>query len=419
MLLPPPASPTTSVSSTSRKLSELDLNRPEFGLGVGGRDPSVAGVGTTFSATDDDGDDVETEHGKEDDEDDNDLPRGERNDKIEFTQDKSRRYITFSKRKAEIMTKAHELSTLTGTQVLLLLVSESGLVYTYATDKLRPVVTQPEGKNLIQSYLNAYTGPTGGGTPVSNSSGPPGSGPGPGPPGSGTSSGEGRLKDSGAGDELAGLIAAGTEAGATGGDVGPKTERGAEGEKGIGPTSRGAPGPKSNRNPGPVPGPPDSGPGSGKDEPKDSGAGGDLGGAVAPWTETSVTGGDGGDSGSEAEHHEGDDGNGDDNMPRGERDIKIEFIQDKTRRHIMFSRRKAEIMKTAHELSTLTGTQVLLLAVSETGLAYTFATAKLQPLFTQPEGKNLIQACLNAPTIDAGPTSGGAPDPNSIGPQDQ
>ena len=40
---------------------------------------------------------------------------------------------------------------------------------------------------------------------------------------------------------------------------------------------------------------------------------------------------------------------------------------------------------------------MLLLVVSETGLVYTFTTAKLQPLVTQPEGKNLIQACLNAP----------------------
>jgi pheromone receptor transcription factor len=54
-------------------------------------------------------------------------------------------------------------------------------------------------------------------------------------------------------------------------------------------------------------------------------------------------------------------------------------------------------MKKAYELSTLTGTQVLLLVVSEAGLVYTFTTAKLQPLVTQPEGKNLIQACLNAP----------------------
>ena len=39
----------------------------------------------------------------------------------------------------------------------------------------------------------------------------------------------------------------------------------------------------------------------------------------------------------------------------------------------------------------LTGTQVLLLVVSETGLVYTFTTPKLQPLVTKSEGKNLIQ----------------------------
>jgi len=97
----------------------------------------------------------------------------------------------------------------------------------------------------------------------------------------------------------------------------------------------------------------------------------------------------------------GGDDDDDDDKPKdkkaGRRKIKIEFIQDKSRRHITFSKRKAGIMKKAYELSTLTGTQVLLLVVSETGLVYTFTTAKLQPLVTQPEGKNLIQACLNAP----------------------
>merc|ERR1712137_502202 len=80
----------------------------------------------------------------------------------------------------------------------------------------------------------------------------------------------------------------------------------------------------------------------------------------------------------------------------GRRKINIEFIEDKSRRHITFSKRKAGIMKKAYELSTLTGTQVLLLVASETGHVYTFATPKLQPLITKPEGKNLIQACLNA-----------------------
>ena len=51
----------------------------------------------------------------------------------------------------------------------------------------------------------------------------------------------------------------------------------------------------------------------------------------------------------------------------------------------------------AYELSVLTGTQVLLLVVSETGLVYTFTTPKLQPLVTKPEGKNLIQVCQWCP----------------------
>ncbi|KAK4509414.1 Ubiquitin-conjugating enzyme E2 1 [Mucor velutinosus] len=83
----------------------------------------------------------------------------------------------------------------------------------------------------------------------------------------------------------------------------------------------------------------------------------------------------------------------------GRRKIEIEYIEDKSRRHITFSKRKAGIMKKAYELSTLTGTQVLLLVVSETGLVYTFTTPKLQPLVTRPEGKSLIQECLNAPDL--------------------
>lgn len=48
----------------------------------------------------------------------------------------------------------------------------------------------------------------------------------------------------------------------------------------------------------------------------------------------------------------------------------------------------------AYELSILTGTQVLLLVVSETGLVYTFTTTKLQPMVQKAEGKNLIQVSL-------------------------
>ncbi|ORX95849.1 SRF-TF-domain-containing protein [Basidiobolus meristosporus CBS 931.73] len=106
--------------------------------------------------------------------------------------------------------------------------------------------------------------------------------------------------------------------------------------------------------------------------------------------------------GTKRDFEDDDDGDSDEATPKnekraGRRKIKIEYIEDKSRRHITFSKRKAGIMKKAYELSTLTGTQVLLLVVSETGLVYTFTTPKLQPLVTQPEGKNLIQSCLNAP----------------------
>ncbi|KDN53190.1 SRF-TF-domain-containing protein, partial [Tilletiaria anomala UBC 951] len=81
----------------------------------------------------------------------------------------------------------------------------------------------------------------------------------------------------------------------------------------------------------------------------------------------------------------------------GRRKINISFIEDDARRHITFSKRKAGIMKKAYELATLTGTQVLLLVVSSTGLVYTFSTPKLKPVVRDREGRELIQTCLNAP----------------------
>lgn len=55
------------------------------------------------------------------------------------------------------------------------------------------------------------------------------------------------------------------------------------------------------------------------------------------------------------------------------------------------------VLLQAYELSTLTGTQVMLLVASETGHVYTFATRKLQPMITSEAGKALIQTCLNSP----------------------
>lgn len=87
---------------------------------------------------------------------------------------------------------------------------------------------------------------------------------------------------------------------------------------------------------------------------------------------------------------------------KGRVKIKMEFIDNKLRRYTTFSKRKTGIMKKAYELSTLTGTQVMLLVASETGHVYTFATRKLQPMITSEAGKALIQTCLNSPDPPGG-----------------
>merc|ERR1712083_1284510 len=75
--------------------------------------------------------------------------------KMEFIDNKLRRYTTFSKRKTGLMKKAYELATLTGTQVMILVASETGHVYTFATQKLQPMITSDAGKVLIQTCLNS------------------------------------------------------------------------------------------------------------------------------------------------------------------------------------------------------------------------------------------------------------------------
>ncbi|KAG8230621.1 hypothetical protein J437_LFUL004533 [Ladona fulva] len=93
---------------------------------------------------------------------------------------------------------------------------------------------------------------------------------------------------------------------------------------------------------------------------------------------------------------------------KGRVKIKMEYIDNKLRRYTTFSKRKTGIMKKAYELSTLTGTQVMLLVASETGHVYTFATRKLQPMITSEAGKALIQTCLNSP--DPPPSAAHHPD---------
>jgi|SRR3972149_2939936 len=67
------------------------------------------------------------------------------------------------------------------------------------------------------------------------------------------------------------------------------------------------------------------------------------------------------------------------------RKIKIEFIQNKIKRQVSFSKRKNNLLKKAYELNMLTGTEVFLLVASEARNVYTYATSKLQLLLMKPE----------------------------------
>jgi len=82
----------------------------------------------------------------------------------------------------------------------------------------------------------------------------------------------------------------------------------------------------------------------------------------------------------------------------GRRKIDIQYIDDKNRRQITFSKRKAGLIKKAYELTTLTNAQILLIVCSETGHNYSFATPKLQPVVSQPDAKIILGQLLSERT---------------------
>ncbi|KAK4049937.1 transcription factor of the MADS box [Microbotryomycetes sp. JL201] len=95
----------------------------------------------------------------------------------------------------------------------------------------------------------------------------------------------------------------------------------------------------------------------------------------------------------------------------GRRKIAISYIDDKAKRHVSFTKRKAGLMKKAYELSTLTGTNCLVLVVSETGLVYTYATPGLRPIIAHEDGKDVIARTLKGElTVDGAGPAGGSPD---------
>jgi len=55
------------------------------------------------------------------------------------------------------MKKSHELATLTGSQVMVLVASETGHVYTYSTPKFKPILNSQQGRKLIRTCLSDET----------------------------------------------------------------------------------------------------------------------------------------------------------------------------------------------------------------------------------------------------------------------
>lgn len=74
---------------------------------------------------------------------------------IEYVPEIGNSQLKFCKKKAHLMKRTHELTILTWAQVLLLVASSTGHVYTFATPNFEPIITLPEGKSLITSCLQA------------------------------------------------------------------------------------------------------------------------------------------------------------------------------------------------------------------------------------------------------------------------
>ncbi|ORE00342.1 SRFB [Hepatospora eriocheir] len=76
----------------------------------------------------------------------------------------------------------------------------------------------------------------------------------------------------------------------------------------------------------------------------------------------------------------------------GRKKITLEYIQNKVKRSVTFSKRKKGLMKKAYELCVLTGAEVCLILANEAGHVYTYATPKFKPLLENKKGA--IKTCL-------------------------
>jgi len=151
------------LSDTMSSVRNFVIEQPMCGMGEGVASEDAVDCGTGTEDEEPEQKNLKPRPGKK--------TRGRVKIKFEYITKKDRRFTTFSKRKTGLMKKAYELSALTGTQVMLLVASETGHVYTFATRKLMPIVTSKEGKALIQTCLSTPDEEGHGGTTSSSSLG--------------------------------------------------------------------------------------------------------------------------------------------------------------------------------------------------------------------------------------------------------
>lgn len=87
------------------------------------------------------------------------------------------------------------------------------------------------------------------------------------------------------------------------------------------------------------------------------------------------------------------------NKHHGKQKIPIKYIDDKARRLTTFSKRKGGVVKKVHELSVLTGSDVLLIiSANPSKNVFTYASTKFQPMLNEKKNKDAILSCLEDKT---------------------
>ncbi|OQS54325.1 SRF [Ecytonucleospora hepatopenaei] len=76
----------------------------------------------------------------------------------------------------------------------------------------------------------------------------------------------------------------------------------------------------------------------------------------------------------------------------GKQKIKLEYITQKTKRSVTFSKRKKGLLKKAYELALLTNAEISIIIANENGHVYTYTTKKFKKMLKNQE--NIIRKCL-------------------------